>query len=79
MCKWNDVVQLPINRKVVPIDKCIHHIVAALNAGGVLTVASCCGHGKNIGNIALQDGRYLDIYPDRETWERESRANEGIK
>ena len=37
---------MPINGKVQCIDHCIHRVVAALNAGGVRTIASCCGHGK---------------------------------
>jgi hypothetical protein len=52
---------MPINGKVQCIDWCIHHIVAALNAGGVETVASCCGHGKQRGRIDLKDGRILWI------------------
>lgn len=52
---------LPINGKVRCIDWCIHHIVAALNAGGVETVASCCGHGVQEGRIDLADGRVLKI------------------
>jgi hypothetical protein len=52
---------LPINRRVIAIDWCIHHIVAALNAGGVETFASCCGHGKQDGSIVLKDGRELVI------------------
>lgn len=52
---------LPLNGRVVCIDWCIHHIVAALNAGGVRTVASCCGHGETHGRIDLEDGRVLLI------------------
>ncbi len=52
---------LPINGKVRSIDWCIHHIVAALNAGGVETIACCCGHGKQDGRIDLADGRVLII------------------
>ena len=52
---------MPLNGRVQCIDYCIHHIVAALNAGGVRTVASCCGHGKMKGNIMLEDGRTLII------------------
>ena len=54
-------VCMPLNGKVQCIDHCIHHIVAALNAGGVRTVASCCGHQKMKGNIVLEDGRVLII------------------
>lgn len=52
---------LPIEGRIVCVDWCIHHIVAALNAGGVKTVACCCGHGKTPGRIDLADGRTLTI------------------
>ena len=52
---------LPIRGRVICVDWCIHQIVAALNAGGVETVASCCGHGKQDGLITLADGRELII------------------
>lgn len=52
---------MPINGKVVCIDWCIHQIVAALNAGGIETVACCCGHNKQDGRIDLKDGRILFI------------------
>ena len=52
---------MPIGGRVECIDFCIHQIVAALNAGGVRTIASCCGHGKMKGNILLEDGRVLII------------------
>ena len=57
---------MPLNGRVQCIDYCIHHIVAALNAGGVRTLASCCGHGKMKGNIILEDGRMLTIQPTPE-------------
>jgi hypothetical protein len=52
---------MAINGKVFCIDWCIHHIVAALNAGGVETFGSCCGHGVQDGRIDLADGRVLVI------------------
>jgi hypothetical protein len=52
---------LPLNGRVRSIDWCIHHIVAALNAAGIETVASCCGHMKTDGRIDLADGRTLVI------------------
>ena len=58
---FENQVSMPINGKVQCIDWCIHQIVAALNAGGVRTVASCCGHRKMDGNIILEDGRVLII------------------
>ena len=59
-------VSMPINGKVQCIDHCIHTLVAALNAGGVRTIASCCGHGKMPGNILLEDNRVIAIFPSRE-------------
>lgn len=54
-------VCMPINGKVRCIDWCIHPVVAALNAGGVHTVACCCGHETQDGRIDLVDGRVLII------------------
>ena len=55
-------VCMPISGRVVYIDYCIAKIVAALNAAGITTCASCCGHGDPIGgDIYLQDGRMLII------------------
>ena len=59
-------VCMPLNGRVQCIDHCIHQIVAALNAGGVVTMGSCCGHGEMPGNILLQDGRMLAIFASRE-------------
>ncbi len=44
-----------------PVDSCIASIVAALNAAGVTTTGSCCGHGEGAGNILLADGRALIV------------------
>lgn len=64
MGTYKHTVPMPINGKVQSIDQCIAHIVAALNAGGIETVASCCGHGRMPGNIVLSDGRVLSISLD---------------
>lgn len=41
-------------------DPCIEPLVYALNQKcGLLTAASCCGHGKRPGAISLADGRTL--------------------
>ncbi len=61
---WKHQVGIPVNGKVCQIDHCIHRIVAALNAANIRTVASCCGHGQVLGNIALLDGRMLVIHPE---------------
>jgi len=42
-------------RTHAPIDPCIAPIVQALNDGGILTIASCCGHGHRPGSIIFQD------------------------
>jgi hypothetical protein len=61
MGAYDDTVAMPLRGKVQSIDRCISHIVAALAAGGVETVACCCGHGKQHGRILLEDGRELVI------------------
>jgi hypothetical protein len=60
---YENQVSLPLNGRVFCIDWCIHRIVAALNAGGIETAASCCGHGEILGRIDLADGRVLQILP----------------
>lgn len=59
--EYKCTVPMPINGRVRGIDFCIADIVAALNAGGVTTVASCCGHGEKDGVISLEDGRELVV------------------
>lgn len=70
MCKWhggtyegNLRVDLA-NGKWCSVDACIQPLVQALNDGGVLTIASCCGHGQMPGTIALADGRWLMVVSD---------------
>src|SRR3990172_5444516 len=79
MCKWGTVevldVTIPANlsytgserKKKVDIDSCIAPIIRALNDGGVMTVACCCGHEKRPGSVVLADGREFIIAPDYET------------
>ena len=43
------------------VDEEIRGLVDILNRNGYETVASCSGHGKLPGNIALKDGRELFI------------------
>lgn len=61
MGTYEDTVCLPLGGKIRTIDRCVHHLVAALSAGGCETVACCCGHGKQDGRIDLADGRVLVI------------------
>ena len=77
-------VCMPIKGKVVCIDRCIHQMVASLNAGNVGTVASCCGHQKMPGMIILEDGRVLLIFAkyddvDWDVWRQSSsRASNSV-
>ncbi len=57
-------IPMPINGRRQDIDLCIADIIAALNAANILTVASCCGHGKQSGIISLADGRELMVKND---------------
>lgn len=56
-------VPMAIRGKRQDIDFCIADIVAALNAAGIITEASCCGHGKMNGNILLTDDRMITVSP----------------
>lgn len=48
--------------KEIAVDYCIGSIVEALNKGGVVTNAACCGHGEMPGVITLEDGRELAVF-----------------
>lgn len=54
-------VPMALNGRVHSIDLCLAHIIAALNAGGIETHASCCGHGTQDGIIVLADGWELVV------------------
>lgn len=66
---YEHTIPMPILGKVRDIDYCIADIVAALNAGGITTVVSCCGHGRIDGNIVLEDGREIFIKNVKKTIE----------
>ncbi len=73
MCEWGNTelirVRIPKDLscsgrakwKRMKIDACIAPIVKALQEGGINMRSSCCGHGKRMGRIALEDGRILLI------------------
>ena len=62
MGEYKCQVPMPLKGRRQGIDICIADIVAALNAGNLTTVASCCGHGDDsISSIVLEDGRELKI------------------
>jgi hypothetical protein len=72
VCRQGDTVNLwiPTRRafgEYASVDRCIAPLVAALNATGFETVASCCGHGRQPGNVILRDGREIFIAPDFDT------------
>ena len=69
VCLWNDTVCLTIGGKSVGVDRCIAPLVQAFNLAGLPTVGSCCGHGNINASIALADGRFVEIFPDRASWE----------
>ena len=54
-------VPMAIKGRRHDVDLCISDIIAALNAGNLITIASCCGHGKQSAIISLEDGRELTI------------------
>ena len=64
------------------IDAEILDLVNALNLGGVRTVGSCSGHGKEHGYIILKDERTLIILPaplDKDYITRELQFHQSIK
>lgn len=73
MCNWGDSVPMRVfipahlshtgagRYATKPIDRCIAPLVMALNEAGIITIASCCGHGREPGRIDLLDGRVLRI------------------
>lgn len=67
MCEWGTWERLQL-KIPTDVDKCIAPLVLALHEFGIETIASCCGHGKATGNVALSDGRMLDIFPNYMAW-----------
>jgi len=78
MCKQGDTVPVyvtipadlsttgEVQAKCAEIDRCIAPIVSALQRAGIDMRGSCCGHGKGLGDIHLQDGRLLLILDQAE-------------
>lgn len=61
MGSYDCQIPMPLHGRVQYVDFCIADIVAALNAGNIITEASCCGHGIIPGSILLADGRHLIV------------------
>lgn len=59
-------------RRTACIDRCLADLVRALQAAGIDTCASCCGHGETCGHIALQDGRDLLVLSPEQAAEYET-------
>ena len=39
------------------VEKCVIHLVKALNDAGIPTAASCCGHKRGFGNVVIDPRR----------------------
>ncbi len=63
MCSWGETEKVQIGDRQIPVDHCLAPLVRALNAGGIPTAMSCCGHGEGGGFVLLADGRLLAILP----------------
>ena len=60
MGSYEHCVPMAIRGRIAGVDLCIADIVAALNTSiKTQTVGSCCGHGKMVGTVILEDGRWL--------------------
>ena len=71
MCKWGTYKRVLVTmqpdaeypqiwkhkewKKWCAIDKCIAELVEAFESVGLRMLASCCGHGKGLGDILLKD------------------------
>lgn len=53
MCEFTDTLEVQITR-VVRVDRCIAGAVIRLNALGVHTTSSCCGHGKRPAYVTIE-------------------------
>ncbi|HJW74820.1 MAG TPA: hypothetical protein VJ787_04010 [Thermoleophilia bacterium] len=67
MCTWGTEKTIQITQTIT-VDACIAAEIVALNAAGVRTVGSCCGHGKGPSLALLAPSSYaraqeLGYYP----------------
>jgi hypothetical protein len=54
-------VPLSVHNKVVYVDYCVARLVAALEAGGMNPIASCCGHGIQPPTVLLDDDTWVMV------------------
>lgn len=73
-----------LGRDGIWCDPCIEPLIRALNAAGLATTASCCGHGRRPGWVMLEDGRDIIISPDHDAtfamqarWDAAKEATDG--
>lgn len=70
MGSYKHQIPMEINGRVRGIDFCISDIVASLNCSiQTKTAMSCCGHGKILPTIMLEDGRYLIILKNKKIFD----------
>lgn len=64
MCDKRASVNVCIQNKFVRVDECLRETIWALNRSGVITVASCCGHGHYHPTILVRNkkGEIYDIF-----------------
>lgn len=73
-------VPMCVNRShVVEIDYCVARLVAALEAGGLRSIASCCGHGKMPPTVLLEDRTYVVLLTEEEAIDAMKRYTRNIK
>ena len=75
MCKHGSIIHMDLDvrfrdgtlvRKTRQVDLCVGPLVFALNSAGIRTHGACCGHGRNDGEILLEDGRILRVITNGE-------------
>ena len=52
--------------KTVDVDRCIWDLINKLNSAGIVTISSCCGHGRRPGSVILGNGQELLLIKDYE-------------
>ena len=71
MCEQGTTVPMPILGRVRDIDSCIALFVATLNTIPALTTTwCCCGHGKMLPVVGLEDGSHILVIREKPTFDR---------